>query len=46
MSIDQLAQDLGSMYSVDQIRGAVEVLINDGHVYSTIDDNHFKSTSC
>lgn len=25
-------------------RGAVDFLSNEGHIYSTIDENHFKST--
>lgn len=29
----------------EQVRGLVEQLVNDGHLYSTIDDEHFKATS-
>ena len=27
-----------------QVREAVEHLVNEGHLYSTIDDNHYRST--
>uniref|UniRef100_A0A7S0WS52 Replication protein A C-terminal domain-containing protein n=1 Tax=Pyramimonas obovata TaxID=1411642 RepID=A0A7S0WS52_9CHLO len=46
LSVDSLVQELGSMFSKEQIRTAVETLVNDGHLYSTIDDNHYKSTNC
>ena len=29
---------------VAQVREAVEHLVNEGHLYSTIDDNHYRST--
>ena len=32
------------MMSLCSSRGAVEFLCNEGHIYSTIDDEHFKST--
>lgn len=31
--------------NVNQIRAALEWLSNEGHIYSTIDDDHFRSTS-
>ena len=30
--------------SNETVRGIVENLVSDGHLYSTIDDDHFKST--
>ena len=27
-----------------QVRSVVEALVNEGHLYSTIDDDHFKAT--
>lgn len=30
--------------AAERVRGAVEFLCNEGHIYSTIDDEHFKST--
>ena len=46
LNVETLRNDLGNKFSRDQIKGAVEFLVNEGHLYSTIDDNHFKSTSC
>jgi len=31
--------------SIDQVRQLVENLVGDGHLYSTIDDDHFKATT-
>ena len=31
--------------TADQVRQYVEQLVSDGHLYSTIDDDHFKATS-
>ena len=31
--------------TIDQVRSHVETLVNDGHLYSTIDDEHFKATA-
>ena len=28
-----------------QVRSAVEALVNEGHLYSTIDDEHYKATA-
>lgn len=46
LNVETLMKDLGNKFSRDQIKGAVDFLVNEGHLYSTIDDNHFKSTSC
>ena len=27
-----------------QVRTAVEALVNEGHLYSTVDDEHYKAT--
>ena len=29
----------------DQVRNIVDQLVSDGHLYSTVDDDHFKATS-
>lgn len=34
-----------SNVTVEQVRQHVEHLVNEGHLYSTIDDDHFKSTA-
>ena len=31
--------------SEKDVRAAVDFLANEGHLYSTIDDNHYKSTA-
>jgi replication factor A2 len=43
VSVHNLGASL-QKYSESQIRSALEELSNEGHVYSTIDDDHFKST--
>ncbi|XP_071486691.1 replication protein A 32 kDa subunit-like [Diadema antillarum] len=43
ISMDALCRKLQRM-SRDAIRKAVEFLSSEGHIYSTIDDDHFKST--
>ena len=30
--------------SKSEMDGAIEFLSNEGHIYSTVDDEHFKST--
>lgn len=42
--IDRIIQAVGSGANVNEIREAVEWLTNEGQLYSTIDDEHFKST--
>jgi len=46
LSIDQVIQQLNNMFTHQQIKTAIEMLVNEGHLYSTIDDNHYKSTAC
>ncbi|KAL7393065.1 hypothetical protein ABVT39_006032 [Epinephelus coioides] len=43
ISIQDLKQRLGTM-SLAAIKQAVEFLSNEGHIFSTIDEDHFKST--
>ncbi|KAJ8032909.1 Replication protein A 32 kDa subunit [Holothuria leucospilota] len=43
ISMDDLRSSLQKV-PFDLIKGAVEFLSNEGHIYSTIDDDHFKST--
>lgn len=45
VGFDELCQNLNGQFTPAQIRQAVDFLVNDGHVYSTIDENHFKSTA-
>ena len=44
LSFASLKQNLGGRFTEGQLRQAVEDLQNDGHIYTTIDDNHFKGT--
>ena len=42
VDIHDIIRDLASQgYSEQEVRGAMENLANEGHVYSTIDENHF-----
>lgn len=46
LSLEYVSKALIQQGISDQaIRAAVEFLSNEGHLYSTIDDNHYKSTS-
>ncbi|XP_037532774.1 replication protein A 32 kDa subunit [Nematolebias whitei] len=45
ISIYDLKQRLG-VISLPMIKQAVEFLSNEGHIFSTIDEDHFKSTDC
>ena len=43
VNIENVINDLASQgYSEGEVRNAVESLSNEGHVYSTIDENHFQ----
>lgn len=45
LNVNQVAQQLaGRGFTVQKVRQICDSLMNDGYVYSTIDDNHFKST--
>jgi len=37
--------EVGAKYSVAEMRDAIEFLSSEGHLYSTIDEDHFKATS-
>ena len=42
-TLAQVLARAGGRYSLVQVREAVEGLQNEGHLYSTIDENHYKS---
>lgn len=44
ISLDVIASRLSSKMGMADVRRAVESLSGEGHLYSTTDDNHFKST--
>lgn len=46
MSMEDVFATFQSNYPAATIRQSIENLVSEGHLYSTIDDNHFKSTSC
>ena len=37
--------ELGAKFNEQQLRDAIEFLSGEGHLYSTIDEDHFKATS-
>ena len=46
LSLEFVANGLRSEGMAEQdVRAAVDFLANEGHLYSTIDDNHYKSTA-
>ncbi|KAL3140054.1 hypothetical protein ABBQ38_004334 [Trebouxia sp. C0009 RCD-2024] len=45
ISIDDVIGKLHGKFSVPAIRQAIEWLANEGHLYTTHDDQHFKSTA-
>jgi len=44
MSLDQVFASLQGRYTKEAIKSAVETAVNEGHLYSTTDDQHYKST--
>ena len=42
--VNDVVTQLNGRWTEEQVRGAVDHLVNEGHLYSTIDDDHFKST--
>ena len=44
LSRDDLYRQVNSKMSRNDMDNALEYLSNEGHIYSTTDDNHFKST--
>lgn len=45
LKIDQLFNNLRGQMNEQQLRNALNYLTSEGHVYSTIDENHFKRTT-
>eukprot|EP00003_Mantamonas_plastica_P013900 TRINITY_DN2415_c0_g1_i4.p2 TRINITY_DN2415_c0_g1~~TRINITY_DN2415_c0_g1_i4.p2 ORF type:complete len:189 (+),score=72.65 TRINITY_DN2415_c0_g1_i4:825-1391(+) len=45
ISVDDLSQRLNGFAGEPEIRKAIDFLSSEGHVYSTTDDNHYKSCS-
>ena len=43
IAIASVVQALGGKYTIQAVAGAVSDLVNDGELYSTTDDQHFKS---
>lgn len=43
-SLDSITRELSSFGSMTDIKQAVEFLSSEGHIYSTIDDVHYKTT--
>ncbi|XP_076044142.1 replication protein A2 [Oratosquilla oratoria] len=41
---DQIYSSIGGKLTKNAIEGCIEFLSNEGHIYSTIDEDHFKST--
>lgn len=44
MSIVEISKNVEHPLSIAQIRTAIEFLSNEGHIYSTVDDEHYKLT--
>jgi hypothetical protein len=44
LSVEWVVQQLSSKYTATQVRNAIEELGQEGSLYSTIDENHFKSS--
>jgi len=42
--IDEILSKLAASFSDRQVREAIEFLSNEGHVYSTLDEDHFRAT--
>ena len=42
--IDQIISKMAGNFNERQVREAVEFLSNEGHVYSTLDEDHFRAT--
>ncbi|ETP50911.1 hypothetical protein F442_03871 [Phytophthora nicotianae P10297] len=45
LKIDQIYADLNGQMNEQQLRSALNYLTSEGHVYSTIDEDHFKRTA-
>ena len=44
ISLDFIAQQLNGALSPAEVRKQVDFLSSEGHLYSTTDDDHYKST--
>eukprot|EP01027_Heterolobosea_sp_BB2_P009802 GEZU01014422.1.p1 GENE.GEZU01014422.1~~GEZU01014422.1.p1 ORF type:complete len:271 (+),score=63.68 GEZU01014422.1:321-1133(+) len=44
-SVDDVYNQLGSMFNQDDISNALNFLLTEGHIFQTTDDNHFKPTN-
>lgn len=42
VSVSEIAATLAGSYSEDEVREAIQFLSGEGHLYCTIDDEHFK----
>ena len=42
----QIVGRLAPRFNIGQVRNALDFLVNEGHAYTAVDDNHFKSTDC
>lgn len=43
MSINEIQSAIPNRMPMDQIRNALEYLVGEGHIFTTIDENHYKS---
>jgi replication factor A2 len=43
-SMFDLCQRLRGVANEDTVREQLEILVNEGHLYNTVDDDHFKTT--
>ncbi|KAK9510380.1 hypothetical protein O3M35_005179 [Rhynocoris fuscipes] len=44
ISVDEIISCIGGKMPRDQIRNALEHLVGEGHIFTTIDESHYKST--
>ena len=44
ISLPQLIRNMDKIASEGEVRSAVDFFLSEGHIYTTIDDMHFKST--
>lgn len=44
ISVNDILAQLQGKYKEEKVREVIDWLSSEGHVYSTIDDDHFKST--
>lgn len=46
MSVKQLIVSLKGYASEPEIRGTLDWLVTEGHIYSTLDDEHYRAATC